>query len=141
MFALIVLIRENHLKVSNGHRYMERTLDQESDNFKQVLILQYHPCLMEITVIMSIYLELGTLLTTFHMLIILNSNLLKLEPAHFSDYVHNFFLSLVEKFYIHYELFHESLYSGSNGSWVNRHLMLARQLIYLVCGKMVTFSA
>lgn len=71
---------------------------------------------MEITVIMSIYLKLGTLLTTFPMLIILNSNLLKLEPSHFSDYVHNLFISLAEKFYIHYKLFLESLYSGSNGS-------------------------
>lgn len=91
MIALIVLIRGNHLKVSNGHRYRERTLDQESDNFKQVLILQYHPCIMKIAVIMSIYLELGTLL------IIQNSNLLKLEPSHFSDYVHNLFLSVVEE--------------------------------------------
>lgn len=116
MFALKVLIRANHQRVSNVPCYMERTLDQESDKFKQVLILQYHLCLMEITAIMGIYLELGTLLSTFHMLIILNSNVLKLEPSHFSDYVHNLHLSLVEKFYIHYELFHESLCLGSNGS-------------------------
>lgn len=71
-------------------------------------------------------------------ILILNFIEPKMEPSPFGDEKHNLLLFMVEKLFV---LRGFSLYSESYRNWVSSHLMLAGQLIYLVCSMMVTSPA